>query len=220
MLASEIIDRVKEVLQDSASVTWTETQLIAWLNDAQRTVVLARPDASSTTTSIALVSGTKQEIPSNGIRLLEVIRNMGVGGAVPGRAIMYVDRRTLDENSPDWHADTETAEAKGYTHDSRDPSVFYVTPPSDGTTEVEAMYSVAPADISAAGDTISIPDTYGPAMIEWILYRAFSRDSTQSPNYQRGASHKQSFMDLLGLKTSADTSNAPRMVKTATGVAS
>ncbi|MGD8913115.1 MAG: hypothetical protein PVJ68_10285 [Candidatus Thiodiazotropha sp.] len=210
MLASKIIDRVKEVLQDANSVTWTEAQLIEWLNDAQRAVVSERPDATSITESMALVSGTKQLLPAGGSKLLKVVRNMGTDGATPGRAIKLVDQDTLDENSPDWHADTSAAVIKAYVfNESTDPKVFYVTPPSDASSQIEIAYSKNPADVAATTDETSVPDIYGPALIEWMCYRAFSRESINTPNYQRGLNHQKTFFNLLGVKMQADLAYRP-----------
>jgi hypothetical protein len=210
MLASKIIDRVKEVLQDNNSVTWTETQLIEWLNDALRAVVDNRPDATSVTASMALAAGTKQSLPAGGAKLLKVIRNMGAGGATPGRAIRIVDQDTLDENAPNWHADTPTAEVKAYVFDAEaDPKVFYVTPPADGTAQVEIAYSADPTEITAVGDTVPVPDVYAPSLIEWMLYRCFSRESIKTPNYQRGLNHQRAFFNLLGVKMQADLTYRP-----------
>jgi hypothetical protein len=210
MLASNPVDRAKEVLQDTGSTTWTETQLIEWLNDAQRVVVSQRPDASSVTESMALAAGTKQSVPAGGLKLLEVVRNMGTDGATPGRAISLVDKATLDQNAPNWHSDTPGASVKGYVFDeNKDPTVFYVTPPADGTSQVEVVYSANPTDVAALTDSISVADTYAPALIEWILYRAFSRESIKTPNYQRSLNHLKNFFNLLGVKMQADVAFKP-----------
>ena len=210
MLASKVIDRVKEVLQDNNSVTWTVTQLVEWFNDAQRAVVSNRPDSTSVTQSLQLSAGTKQSVPTGMFKLLQIVRNMGTDGSTPGRAIRLVDKDTLDENDPNWHAATPAAESKAYVFDEfNDPKVFYVTPPNTGTGYVEGIFSANPTDITAATESISVPDIYAPALIEWMLYRCFSRESTSTPNYQRGLNHQKTFFNVLGVKMQSDLLNIP-----------
>ena len=109
MLASAVIASVAEVLSDNAYLNWTQDQLLGWLNDGQRAIVLVRPDASQITDALLLVSGTRQSLPSGSVRLMTVIRNMGSDGITPGQAVRLVERATKDELDPDWHsADADT----------------------------------------------------------------------------------------------------------------
>ena len=85
---NDVIDKVQEVLQDTGGVRWDQTnELLEWLNDAQREIALLKPDATSENTTVTLVTGTKQTIPSDGNRLLRVVRNMSAasGGNGGGR---------------------------------------------------------------------------------------------------------------------------------------
>lgn len=211
MLASEVIAPVAEVLQDQSNVTWTQAQLLNWLNDAQRTVALVRPDASAITGNITLQSGTKQALPTKGLRLLAVIRNMGKDGSTPGPVVRLVDRNTLDTATPNWHSAKGATLIREYVIDDRDPMTFWVSPPSDGKGKIEATYAVSPQKITTISDDVSIPSNYVPALIEWMLYRCFSRDSEQTPNYARAAGHFQAFFQLLGTKTQADLAVSPKV---------
>lgn len=210
MLASEIIDGVAEVLQDDGNVTWTAPQLLAWLNDAQRAVAGLRADASTVTGNVALAAGTRQVLPAVGLRLLDVIRNMGINGATPGRAINQVSRSDLDNYNPDWHAANTATVVKEFVFDERDGDVFYVNPPADGTSEIEVLYTVTPAECTAASDEIALNDNYAPAMTEWMLYRCFARDSAQTPNGFRADRHFRNFFNLLGVKLQEDLRVSPK----------
>lgn len=146
--ASSILERASTIIQDETGTRWPSTELLKWLNDGQREVVLLKPDAYAQNESIALVEGTKQSIPSNGLSLIDVVRNMGADGETPGRAIRLILRRILDDQLSDWHSAAVSAEIKHFTFDDRDPKRFYVYPRSDGTSWVEAVFSSSPVDIA------------------------------------------------------------------------
>ena len=95
----ELIDDAKRILQEvSAEGTrWTNIELLAWLNESYKAIVQVKPDANTANASIDLVDGTRQSIPADGLRLLDVIRN------TEGMAVSLIDRRYLDLSDRDWH---------------------------------------------------------------------------------------------------------------------
>ena len=63
ILASAIVDKAEIILLDDTNVRWASTELLAYLNEGQRAIVLLKPDTNVTTDSYPLVEGTKQSIP-------------------------------------------------------------------------------------------------------------------------------------------------------------
>ena len=214
--AKDIIARAGDILFDTTQVRWPEAELLRWLNDAQREVVLQRPDAKAINESVSLVVGSRQSIPPTGLRLIDVIRNMGAG-TIPGRAIVMVDRAVLDAQRPLWHTETNTAkEAKHFVFDARDPKRFYVYPPVETakTFSVEVVYSVAPADCVSGESLIDLDDIYAGPVLDWILFRAYSKDSEFAGNTNRAATHYQAFYSSIGAKSQVDAAMSPRQTET------
>lgn len=211
ILASAIEDQIKEVMSDVDNVTYTTADILEWINDAQRLIALVRPDAASQTASMQLVEGTKQTL-STGRRLIGVVRNMGVDGLTPGRAVGLSEMSALDEANPDWHTDTTSVTVQNYMFDLNRPEEFYVYPPIPASPDVyvEVKEALNPTDVAAIGNTINVEDIYAPVIIEWVMYRLFSRDSEETPNFQRGESHKQNVFNILGIKFEKDVMARPK----------
>lgn len=209
---TNIVERAAIVLQDTTGVRWPQTEeLLLWLNDGQREIVLRKPDAYAQNEVVALVAGTKQSIPAAGIQLLDVIRNMGTGGSTPGRAITRIDREILDEQRPNWHTETASAETKHFTFDTRDPKRFYVYPPQHATPgRVEIVYASSPTNLLALGSTISLDDIYSGPLLDYILYRAYSKDADLTPSApQRAVAHYNAFLSALGAKSQVEQAVNP-----------
>ena len=67
---SGLYARAAEVLEDTSYVAYLEASLIEWVNDAQRAVVLVRPDAKASVENILLTaSSALQSLPSGALRL-------------------------------------------------------------------------------------------------------------------------------------------------------
>jgi len=214
-----VIRNAKLVLQEvtAAGTRWTNEELIGWLNEAYQAIVQIKPDASAINTSVDLVAGTRQEIPSDGMRLIDIVRNTAAGSTKMG--IMITTRRSLDTTRRSWHGDAPSIDIEQYMFDDQDPTRFYVYPPAVVGAEVELIYSSSPSphDISQGLDglkdeAIRLNDSYAPVITDYILYRAYSKDAEHAANLNRAQMHMQAYMGSLGQKVEvarAISPNAP-----------
>lgn len=217
-----VIDRVQAVLQDTTGVRWPVTaELVLWVNDAQREIALLKPDASAVNTTVTLATGTKQEIPSAGNRLLKVIRNMSASsGGVGKRAIRLVDLSVLDSQTPNWHDPATTGDAahtnvvKHYSYEEANPRNFYVYPGVSGNAYVELVYSANPATVTLS-DNLSIPDIFANAIMNYVLYMAYMKDAEFAGNQQRASSHFQLFTASVTGKGQIDAISNPNIERRA-----
>jgi hypothetical protein len=205
------LGRASIILQDSTNVRFPNDELLKFFNDAQKEVVLHRPDANmQNVNDFTCVAGSKQTIPTTGLRLVDVVRNVG------GRAITQVDRKILDETLPNWHETTAdgTRKIEHFIFDPADPKHFYVYPKATTAFQLEIVFSAAPSDISISNfntdtTTISVDDVYANSLLDYILYRAYQKDSEFAGNAQRSMMHYQGFTNALGVKTQVDAAVTP-----------
>ena len=213
--AQSIIRRCVETLQDNTSIRWPVSELVRYLNDAQREVILYRPDAAVTNASVPLVTGSRQNLPAGGTKLVEVVRN----SAGTKRAVRMVNREILDAQLPGWHAQAGVTEILHYMYDPREPRVFYVYPPAAATgAAVDLSYASMPADIAEPSDgalytsvtgNLGVPDIYGNAVQDYVLYRAYTKDSEYAGNAARAQAHYGAFATALGVEVKATVAMAP-----------
>jgi hypothetical protein len=208
---TNLADKAALLLQDTTNIRWTTAEILGWINSAQREIVLYKPNASVLNANAATLAGTKQTIPSPGLQLLDVVRNMGTG-SVPGRAITAIKRDILDVAIPDWHAAAGAAlSVKHFMFDARDPKTYYVYPPlTDATQKLEIVMSTTPVDLVSVSSVIALDDIYETPIIDYILYRAYSKDSEHTANAQRALDHQKAFMQAVGGKAGAETAFAPK----------
>ncbi len=191
----------KTQLNDPEAITWPDAVLILALNEALRTLVLVRPDASPKISTIMILEGTRQYIPDDGLRLLRVIRNINPDDSV-GQAVRLVQQEDMDSMSPSWHT-TQGYLVKEYMFDSRTPKYFYIYPSVTPGQKLEIEYS-AKADIVTdltLNEALPVPEIFSQPIQEIMLYKLLSGDST---NGNSGAQHLQTAMELLGIKDSGD----------------
>src|SRR6056300_351852 len=211
-----VIDRVQATLQDTTGVRWPVVgELVLWINDAQREIALLKPDSAAKNTTITLTTGTKQEIPNDGNRLLRVVRNMSAASGGNGlRSVRIVSRVVLDAQTPDWHDPSITGDAahtnivKHYVYDEQNPRNFYVYPGVAGNAYLEIIYSANPATVTQS-DNLDIPDIYANAVMNYVLYMAYMKDAEYAGNSQRAANHFQIFTASVTGKGQLDAMTTP-----------
>jgi len=216
----DIIERVEDILLDD-SVRWPRLELQNWINEAYTAIILSRPDASSTNDTFTCAAGTRQNIQTafpGALRLLDVIRN--VAETSSKKAIRLCPRPQLDDQIPGWHDKPASVDLQYYVYDPRDPLDFFVYPPAQDTAQLEILYTQLPGahamtesqldPANNATDVILLSDTYMTPIIDWVLYRAYSKDSEHPANEGRAGAFYQAFNAVLGTKTASDAATMPR----------
>lgn len=192
-LVSILLNRVSTVLQDQTKIRWTDDELLDWLNEAYQQIILLRPDARTETVLIDLIEGTKQNLPEQAVRFLTLTRNEN------GQAITEVRRSVLDEQVRNWHGSTPNTTIQHFVFNPLNPRVFYVYPPATSTAKVEAVYAAVPAPHSDSTGTIKLDDRFSPAILDFMLYRAYQKDADYAANDQRSQMAYQTFLNSLGV---------------------
>ena len=201
MKGADIISRLRVVLNDDGEQGWTDQELIQWINDGCLFIAVLRPDATAVNATVNLVAGSKQSIASldpPGLQLLDVVR-----APTAGRAIRRVDRDQLDTSAPGWHSAIQ-ATPRCYTFDPLDPKTYYVYPPALVGTPIEIVYSCMPVVVTAenlATLTLSPDDLFLDPLVNYVLHRAYSKDSDHAKNAELSAGYRQlAEMLLVGKK--------------------
>ena len=201
--AIDVVNDIAQELTDPSFRIWSKANLTEYLDSAQLLISEFRPDATAGIVNLTLVPGTKQTLPSTARRLLDIVRNMGSDGATPGKPIWAIDEPTLNTFRPKWHSETGKTVVKNFVYDEKTPDTFYVYPPVHATTAVivEGKVQQNPDLITDVdSDAISLNDSFLTAIKQWMLYRAYSKETDSMESRQLAKDHYQSFADVLGVK--------------------
>ena len=208
----EIVDRVTDLLLDKDraddEARWSNLELFRWVNDSRTAILIRRPTAGARLVSRPLIAGTYQTIPADGVQLLDIIRNMGADGQTPGRAVRRTDRQAIDDMDQDWHSAPPSGIISQFTLDDRSPKAFFVSPPAIAGTHVHMLYSAIPAAVDSLGDSLDFAEEYIDAVVNYVCYRAKSKDSEYA-NAAEAAAFYAAFNDSLGVGQQVQTANSP-----------
>jgi len=201
--AQEILDRAKILLVDAGNDRWIESESLGWLNEGLLEIVRFIPTAYTVNEAVQLSSGVKQTIPTGRIEFLGATMNMGGDGSTPGDVINFIDMKELGYVDPTWASQTQSATTEFITKKEGDRKTYYVSPPSDGTGYIEIVCSDTPAEISV-GTAIPIDDIYSPIILDYVMFRCLSVDSTE-PHYRDMAQlYFKKFTESISAKVSVE----------------
>lgn len=209
---SDLLSDVRGDLMDSGAGRWVDARMLQLVNSAQLMVVMARPDANAIYQAVQLIQGTKQALPTGGLRFLDAIRNMGSGGATAGNAVRVSERSAMDAAVPGWHAAASSTTVTDVFFDNRFPRSYWVYPQIPAAPQVwlEIGFSKAPTKITdPAAGTLEIEDIYYEAVRMWMLHRAYSQNQQSQVARQRAGEYERSFYAALGLKGPLDAALSP-----------
>lgn len=198
MLSSQsLLNGVRmEQLTDADASTWSDSVLVMALNQALDMLVLARPDATAKNMVMGVVSGARQSIPSDGVRLLRVVCNIRSDGTAGG-IIRLVQKEDMDSISHSWLYATGL-HVKEYMFDSRIPKQFFIYPTVISDSKIEIEYSARLARIEVASDEydIAADAIYAQPIQEFMLHKLLPSSA--------GINHLRNALDLLGVKEAQD----------------
>ncbi|MGC3944600.1 MAG: hypothetical protein QM762_08785 [Chryseolinea sp.] len=211
VLASSIINDVAADLFDPGNVRWTRPDLLGYLNDGMRELLLYRPDANTVLQSTALAAGSLQALPAIGgqkTRLLDVKANTS------GRSVKFAKAESLDDQRSNWRNDPQSTTIKAWIYDMRLPDYFEVWPPAQLGASLLLVLSVPVDDLADEGDALPLDDMYKGPLMSYMKHRACLRDSEDAAMKDLA----DSFYALMGRqllgKSSSEGAEKPELAAT------
>lgn len=200
-----ILNQVRRKIIDEGGGDFEDSELITIYNNTNKKIVTLRPQAYTRIEPMALAPGNKQQIPSDGLATIGVLRNMGTDGQTPGRVIRPTDGPTMTTMVPTYATDTATEQVEDWWPILDYPEQFYIYPPNDGTGYVEVEMSKAPPqtvyDAGALWESEASPfnDNYLDAQINGMLFQAYDDDTDIPGNTPRSQLYYGRFLQALGV---------------------
>lgn len=207
-----LIDKSRSILQDpTPGVRWSDAELWGWINDSYLAIIARRPDAHMTSAAFSCVQGSsEQALPVGALRLHAVTRNNESGDK---SSIQLIQRGPFDLLHPNWRADltTSTTGIQFYMYDPLVPLQFLVYPVPHATKSIYLTYCSVPTQHTSTSGNISLTDNYAEPVLNYVLYRAFSKDAESQSNATRAAAHFQLFENTLAAGIKSDAATAPQV---------
>lgn len=215
VLTQTVLDSITDITKDVDHERWSLREISRWLNQAASQISTIHPRAASQYLTLTLAAGSRQDLRTidatrSWVRLHELVCN--VSGSDPtGDTIRQVSRPVRDYAFKTWRATSNASAVKEYSMDEREPFTFDVYPPVSAGTKVLALASIRPAAfcvlngggtaLNDANEVIPLADGFEVPLIDYALFRMFSKDANDQSYASRAALHLQAFQLAMGVET-------------------
>lgn len=197
MLASDVVTSAATLLVDNAHRRWPRAELLGYLSEGRRHMMALRPDIYTAQVSMFTAAGADQTIPGSIYRLVS-IDYVSSNTSSPKRAVRLGKTQHMDALDPGWRNATPGL-PRHYFYDERERNKFSLYPPPLVNMVVGATVIADPLPEFVAETTNLVPEgALAIALIDFVCYRAFTKDADAVGNSNRATAHYQQFAALLG----------------------
>ena len=181
ILVDGLLKKVSIICHDESRVRWKTEELLLWLNEALVALVVKFPEANTKRfPGFRLAPGAKQTLPEEVISLFDMT---GVPSA---------DIQTLDAFSLNWRQRPTASVVRNFLYRPEEYPTFWVWPAqNDKPAQVELVCSCKPAK-AVSGGTLDVQDKYEDRLVNYVLYRALSKDA-EVGSVERATAYYQLF---------------------------
>lgn len=178
--AASIINRAEIFLDDTNNDVWTAAELLQWLNDGQRDIVL-RTHCLEATEEVSLVANTIEYAISSTYSKVRAAIYVDASSPPMYKALRRGSPYNIGNLPEDWNEAAEDVPVFWYDWGGMIGIYPFL---ASVTTETVKLYLVTrPTDITST-DNITIPAIYDTALVYYIVAQARLRDlSPGTHNY-------------------------------------
>lgn len=184
----DVFDYVKRVFGDEAGVQLSSADIIRWINEAQREINRQNAVLQQVATT-ALNAGQAEYTLSGVTPAIYQINSLLINGRRIGNISVSQAEESISLSDPE----SEETGAPQFWYEWANTITFWPVPSTAGTIKIR--YTAVPADISAAGDTLTMPDEYFMDVVNFVLKMAYEMDENPEMMQAKSVEFNQSLAE-------------------------
>lgn len=198
---NQIKQRAKDIVQDTDDVRWADPEVVRWVNDGLTYAVKKRVSLYTLRATVALDANTpRNQIAAAGAFAVVDVPYTVDASNIPQRTVRQATQDTISAVDPAWLV--SSGDVVRHWIPGPEPKVFFVYPAVPKTVglvrRVEVVYAANPPQLSATTDVIPIDDVYAYALVNYVLFRFYSKDAENAANAQLAQTYLTIFNTYLG----------------------
>lgn len=169
-----VADSVKRQFGDESGVEVQDSDIIRWVNDAQYEIVTKNPEVNAGMVTVNVVANQTLYPLLTNVPDMLVIHSLHYKGEYLNNLSFLEAQQTIIRSD-----DTETGSPK-FWYEYAGNVNLWPKPTDSVTAGITIFYSKAPTLITTLGQTLSVPDSYFKAVIDFCLTQAHEMDDNFS----------------------------------------
>ena len=170
-----VTDSVKRQFGDESGVEVTDADIIRWVNDAQYEIVTKNPEVNAGMVQVNVTAGqTVYPLLANVPDILVIHSIHFRGQYLPNMTFLEAQQTIIKSD------DTTTSDTPDLWYEYAGTVNLWPRPTTSYVAGLTVFYSKAPELITTLGQTLSVPDSYFKAIVDYCLTQAHEMDDNFS----------------------------------------
>lgn len=170
--AAALIARARTTLIDANAVTWTDDELLGYLQTGIDKACGLLLDLNVEVVQHALDAGVRQTLPPRGLVLVDITLNSNFA------PVLQAALTELSRVRPTWASDPPGPTAY-FIYDQRAPRTFMVSPPAQAGDTVELLMGATPEPLADINDSVALSVWFDSALWAWVCAMALAKNTTR-----------------------------------------
>lgn len=189
MIVQDIITRVQRLFGDEFAVQVTDADIIRWINDAQREIVMHNESVLQIIATQNVVQGQNEYSFPADLYILRSVR-IKMPNSESYHTVHHRNLQEFDRQADGWDG-TLFGEGIPYIYTTYNRDIFIFPAPDQNSTDgLKLLYSQRPVDVTDSLDTLPLPDEYFNAVLKYCMIQA----NTLDEDYDAGTIHQAQFI--------------------------
>lgn len=185
MLVSDIAIRAKRTFGDESGVQLTDEDIIRWINDGQRQIVLQNETLLETIATIDSVATLAEYSLPVDLFIPRGVSYKAFGG-LSYRKLRNFTRNEFDEYIDGWDGSSNGVGTPECFMLFASKITLYPIPDSAVTGGIKVFYNRRPTDVTGSLDTPGIPELYHETLVKYVLQQAYEMDEDMDAASAKG----------------------------------
>jgi hypothetical protein len=207
MILADLLSLARNQLSDEIEpYLWSDADLVRWFNEAvDEACIRARlkQDSESDLCAIALEAGVgSYELDP----AIFVVKSLWL--STSECAVKIITRGDLERAYPKWRTETGLPTCAAFDLDTKKLRVYPIPTEDEAQTLYQTVWRKTTEDERLAPEALqdepAIPEEYHEGLIDWVLFRAYSRkDESETMDLGKSKAHEGDFERRFGPRPTA-----------------
>lgn len=175
MNVGDVKTRVKRQFGDEAQAQINDTDIVRWINDAQRFVVMQSDSLLQKSATADLVASQQDYSMPTDLLILRSI-SQRISESMPYYPMTGYSLQEFDQRIGGWDSSDVNKGTAGYYCTYGSVFKLWPIPQTSITAGLKIYYSRTPTDVVLDADTIDLPLMYHNAVVNYCLQQAYELD--------------------------------------------
>lgn len=168
---NDVITAVKRQFGDTSGLQVTDSNITAWISDAQREIVINNPEVNQAMVQFNVVANQSAYPVLTSVPDMLIIHSLHFNGQLLNNMSFVKAQEFIIRSN-----DLSQADTPDFWYEWAGVINFWPKPSKAYTNGVTIFYSKSPAEITNTNQVLSVPDSYFKSVIDFCMTQAYEMD--------------------------------------------